>query len=60
MHYRKLTLRGKKRLKLSIPFKVGKMFATDIVIIFIVFIGVSYIFLERKRMLKKIQNFIRQ
>ncbi|EQL65987.1 hypothetical protein N408_01060 [Helicobacter pylori FD703] len=37
---------------------MGKMFATDIVIIFIVFIGVSYIFLERKRM--KIQNFIRQ
>ncbi|ADU79426.1 hypothetical protein HPIN_00845 [Helicobacter pylori India7] len=36
------------------------MFAADIVIIFIVFIGVSYIFLERKRMLKKIQNFIRQ
>ncbi|AEN16383.1 hypothetical protein HPSNT_01030 [Helicobacter pylori SNT49] len=36
------------------------MFAADIVIIFIVLIGVSYIFLERKRMLKKIQNFIRQ
>ncbi|AHN42688.1 hypothetical protein HPOKI673_00950 [Helicobacter pylori oki673] len=36
------------------------MFATDILIIFIVFIDASYILFGKKRMLKKIQNFIRQ
>ncbi|UOR27700.1 hypothetical protein MPG08_06455 [Helicobacter pylori] len=33
------------------------MFAADIVIIFIVFIGVSYIFLERKKNIKEDSKF---
>ncbi len=47
------TLRGKKRLKLFIPFKVGKMFASDVVIIFIIFFGVSFILFGKEKNIKK-------
>ncbi len=36
-------------LKVIHPVKVDKMFAADIVIIFIVFIGVSYILFGKKK-----------
>ncbi len=44
---------GKKCLKLFVPFKAGKMFAADIVIIFVVFIGVSFILFGKEKNVKK-------
>ncbi len=49
-------MRGKKCLKLFIPFKVGKwvkMFASDVVIILIIFFGVSFILFGKQKNVKK-------
>ncbi|GAA9997531.1 hypothetical protein VN1064_08730 [Helicobacter pylori] len=44
-------------LKVIHPVKVGKMFAADIVIIFIVFIGVSYVLFGKKKDVKEDSSF---
>ncbi len=44
-------------LKVIHPVKVGKMFAADIVIIFIVFIGVSYVLFGKKKDVKEDSRF---